>query len=82
MDPQPVSMLGNLSTLLRKMADDPAGAADDIEAMGCRLIALARQLREQGGGPLSTGGMTDRVQINVVGPDGQLKKSVDTDRRL
>jgi plasmid stabilization system protein ParE len=58
-------------------ANDPA-AAVEVRNLGHRLLALADRL-EAGQNPTkSVGGTGDRAQINVVGPDGEVKQSADT----
>ncbi len=75
MDPDTLS--GQLAALLRQVADNPLAAADRLEATAARLLALARALRAQGG-TRDRGGIGDRVQMTVCGPDGTIRKSVDT----
>ena len=58
-------------------ARDPA-AADELDIMADKLRALAARLRAGENPNRSTGGATDRVQMNVFGPDGTLKRRVDT----
>lgn len=61
------NLLGRL--LLR----DPT-AADEIEALGRRLIELADGLRKGDNNSYSsTDGIGDRVTMEVVGPDGKVK---------
>lgn len=72
--------MSNLNDLLcRIIAGDPT-AADEIEIMADRLREVARQMRkeQEKGGMNDPGGATDRVQINVIGPDGTIKQQVDT----
>lgn len=70
--------------LARVMAGDPS-AADELEALAGRLHDIATRLRAGQAGEPGTrdpGGMTDRVQMQVVGPDGHgnivTKQKVDT----
>ena len=59
------------------VAGDPA-AAGEVRALGFKLLALADRL-EAGANPIrSCGGMGDRAQIHVVGPDGEVKQTADT----
>lgn len=73
--------------LCRVLTCDPS-AADDLDELAARIQETARQVRNKS---LKTsknacdndtmndpGGMTDRIQINVVGPDGNIKQRVDT----
>lgn len=77
--------LNNLAGLIE---NDPTAAADELENMAGKLTALAAKLRESArsrdpeGPPRSTGGTDDRVQMNVVGPDGRVKQRSDTYRRV
>lgn len=77
-------VLPEVATLLRRIVDDPEAAADQLEEMAARLMAAARTLRSQAskrddsGGTRDPGGMTDRVQMRVVGPDGKTKNYIDT----
>ena len=60
------------------VADDPA-AADEVDALADRLRALAATLRSRHESPwIAPSGMSDRVKINVVGPDGSIRQSTDT----
>lgn len=69
--------LGQTLTRLAGLVEtDPARAADELDALAGRLTALATRLRAQA--PRSPAGMSDRVQIAVVGPDGKVKQTVDT----
>lgn len=66
-----------LTELSRMIAENPQSAADRIEAMATKLLALARKIRA-GQGTRDTPGIGDRVQINVIGPDGTLKQQTET----
>lgn len=59
---------------------DPS-AADEIDRMADKLRSLAARLRS--GTAVnpnrSMGGASDRVQMRVTGPDGELKHETDTD---
>lgn len=73
--------LVDLSNIIEMMKTDPARAADRLEDMSRRLTELASNLREiakNREGMRSTGGVGDRVQIALVGPDGQIKQRTDT----
>ena len=58
---------------------DPV-AADEVEQLGRDLIALADRLRNERP-PTSPGGASDRATLELVGPDGQIKQTVDTGLR-
>ena len=76
------NVLTEAAALLRLAATDPAAAADRMEAMAARLMAAARKLRSSAagrGGTRDTGGSTDRVQMEVRGPDGEVKYKTDTE---
>ena len=79
-DQQVAADLIRLSELIET---DPAQAADELETMATGLLRVARKLRAatSGGALRSPAGMTDRLQMEVVGPDGQVRQRVDTDRR-
>ncbi len=54
-------------------------AADEIDALADELRAAAARIREESGADIrATGGAGTRVQMNVVGPEGEIKQSVDT----
>lgn len=65
---------------LAQLQSDPDGAADRLEKLAAKLLEVAKQLRSRK--TLSDfqtpGGMGERVRIDVVGPDGQVKQQVDT----
>ena len=62
--------------LILLLLGDPA-AADELDRLGDKLKEKAAQLRAEQA-PRSTGGMGDRVQMRLVGPDGTVKQVVDT----
>jgi hypothetical protein len=66
-----------LRKILFKILTDPHGAADDLEEMASKLLEAAKKLRAgaAGGIPTSPGGMGDRVQMNLIGPDGKVKST-------
>ena len=61
----------------RVMAGDTS-AADEVEALANRLKAIAEQLRFRAGSIVGVSGVSDRVQIRVVGPTGEVKQTADT----
>lgn len=64
------------ANLFELLASDPQAGADELDRMAAQLKALATHVR---GNPLkSIGGMTDRVQMELVGPDGVIKRRIDT----
>ncbi len=74
------------------MPSDVNSAIALMETLADRLLVLQARLRQHAtwlrelptGSPPDgytvPGGMTDRVQMNVVGPDGAMKQQVDTGR--
>lgn len=64
-----------------------AKAADEMELMGDELYELATKYRESLSarehpmGDVSVGGAVDRVQMKLIGPDGQVKSHHDTGAR-
>lgn len=64
--------------MLEEMVKNPTAAADRLDAMADDIRALAARLRTQPNGFRDPGGMGDRVRINVMGPDGKPKQSIDT----
>lgn len=77
MTPNPLQELTEIMTLMRT---DPVACANKLDQMADKLHALADRIR-RGDGVRDIGGMGDRVQINLVGPDGTIKQRVDTGRR-
>lgn len=53
-------------------------AAVEIHKMADQLRALALRLEAEEATVIGRGGMSERIQMNVVGPDGKIKRSVDT----
>ncbi len=76
------TIMTDIAVLLRQIADDPQAAADRLESMAAKLLALAGRLRSQAnqGGTRDTGSIADRVQMTVRGPDGEVKFKTDTER--
>lgn len=66
-----------LVALSQTIVESPGAAADKLEAMATKLLSLARKVRS-GQGTREANGIGDRVQINVVGPDGTLKQHAET----
>ena len=57
---------------------DPS-AAGMVRQLASKLLALADRLEAGVQNPtMSPGGMGDHVRMNVVGPDGAIKQTVDT----
>jgi hypothetical protein len=72
-----------LAQLFQLSRTEPLKAAVEIERVANRLLAVAAQLRQQEAERTrSTGGGLDRVQMVVMGPDGEgrmgVKQAVDT----
>lgn len=74
------SAMQETASLLRQITDDPAGAADQLEAMAARLVEAAAQLRMRAStnSIRSEQGIGDRVQMIVRGPNGEIKQQTDT----
>lgn len=72
-----------ITDLLGLMATDPLAAADEFEKTGNEMIALAQRLRETAhlsqsqDNEFCPGGLSDRVRIKVLGPNGDLKRDVE-----
>lgn len=66
-----------LANILRLMREDPNEAANRLDIIAQRLMNLAAKLREQNG-TRDRGGTNDRVQLAVVGPNGEIKQKTDT----
>lgn len=69
------SQLDNLATLVEV---DPQRAAVVLDGMIAQLKIMADICRAQP--PRSPLGMNDALRLEVVGPDGQTRQSVYTDR--
>jgi len=69
-----------VAEMLELIAADPLAGAEKLEEMGNGLLELARRLRETAppSGFRDPGGMTDRVKMSVVGPDGTVRQTIDT----
>lgn len=72
--------LERLQEVLNLMNQRPLEAAEKLEAMAAKLTELAQSLRQKAAGQdfVAPGGMGDRVLMNVIGPDGKLKQSIDS----
>lgn len=69
----------NLPDLLRRVIAGDVTAADEIDRLAGRLRDLANHLRQGNqDGTRDPGGMSDRVQMQVIGPNGEIKQQVDT----
>lgn len=75
-----MSYAHDLPDLMRRVVARDPSAAPDLEALADRLRALAADLRagDPAGGIASPGGMADRVRMDLIGPGGELKHSIDT----
>lgn len=65
-----------LLTLMDTMSSDPLRAADLLDQMADKLRAKAAELRQQA--DKCKGGTSDRVQMTLRGPNGEIKQTVDT----
>ena len=72
-------MIARLKMLLELMKHEPCKAADELERLADNLKMLAKKVRDSnsksGRSPM---GMGDRVMVDVLGPDGEIRQSVDT----
>ncbi len=79
-----VDITSNLREILVLLTTNPLKAADLIDGMAYRLHDQAKAIRQavcEGRDPrINPGGMGDVVKMQVIGPDGDLKQSVDTSR--
>lgn len=73
--PRKMDMTTRLFEALKLLSEHPHEAANRLEALALRLLELAAALRQTNHSP---SGMVDRVQMRVVGPNGDLKRQVDT----
>ncbi len=64
--------------ILELMANDPQQAACRLEALAHQLQQIAAVLRQGDGGIRDKGVIRDRVQIQVVRPDGSIRQTADT----
>lgn len=68
-----------LRRFFEQAVTNPSAAADELERVAAKLMEAARKLRQrETEGMRSKGGVSDRVQMRVVGPDGKTKQSTDT----
>lgn len=78
-----VILLGEAVRLARE-GRDPEESAKAIENFAYSLVAVADMFRCSkalgNNSYCSPGGMSDRVQAQVVGPDGNIKQVIDTGR--
>lgn len=56
-------------------------AASELRQLAAQLIAAAESLEATEAGTREVGGTGDRVQMNLVGPDGTIKHHSDTGAR-
>lgn len=67
--------MNKLQELLLLAKTNPSAAAEEIDKMIRSLETLKNSIIN----PMrSTGGVSDRVQMQVIGPDGAVKQTVDT----
>lgn len=73
----------NIEAIMKGFAEDPEGSALKLEQAAQRAAALAKMLRklQAFSRGISRGGIADRVQMDLVAPDGTVKQHVDTARR-
>lgn len=65
------------SEVLGLLGSDPVAAANRLDALADEYRALAQRLRGSVGYQ-SRGGTGDRVRMQVVGPDGAIRQTIDT----
>jgi hypothetical protein len=69
----------DLKRILILVATNDPTAADEIDRLADKLHTLATQLRAahatagNDSGTRSTGGVGDRIRMQLIGPDGKLK---------
>lgn len=64
---------------LSMLQSNPTEAANRFEEMGNRFLELAKRIRQYcTNGIKDGGGANDRVQMRVIGPDGNVKQTIDT----
>lgn len=62
-----------LPDILALMPSDPNRAADELDAIATKFRVLAASLRGQ---TRDGGGMVERLQMELVGPAGELKHTL------
>lgn len=67
----------DIAAALKTIQDNPLAAADIIEKAAYKMLELAAHLRK-GNGTRDNGAANDRVQMRVVGPNGEIKQQTDT----
>lgn len=78
-----MNAITELADVVKLIQSDPAGAADKIDDLVVKLKNIAAQLRRKAESDYcSHGGAGDRVRIQVVGPDGTIKQTVDTGEQV
>jgi hypothetical protein len=70
-------VLSEIVSLIDLFEKNPHAAADLLDQWSERFKFLASQIR-QNSSLQSIGGINDRVLINVVGQDGQIKQKVES----
>lgn len=69
-----------LQDVLALLTSDPMRAADEMCKLADQLRAGAEELRARHSDPFKVpGGLSDRVRMSVVGPNGEVKQRIDTD---
>lgn len=72
------NMMDLFAQVARSYHTEPHEAAIKLREIAARMIAIAEKLEKQNANPFSSeGGLSNRVLINVVGPDGNIKQSID-----
>lgn len=71
-----------LQMFLTSSQQGPEETAKALEAIGQRFFQEAAKIRAGVNHVSSPGGMGDRVRMQVVGPDGKVKQTVDTGGQL
>lgn len=64
-----------LPEILAIIHSEPQRAADELDAIAAKFHDLAEGLR---GGNRDGGGVAERLQIQLVGPLGELKQNITT----
>lgn len=72
------SIQTNLNELATLIETNPSRAAEQLESMARHLLHIAGLLKNQTDRLRSPAGVIDRLQMEVIGPDGKVKQTVDT----
>jgi hypothetical protein len=69
----------NLKEILKLIAEDPNKAADHLDRMCEKLKEISQKLRNSKKKIVNpfkhVGGVSEVVRLNVIGPDGKIKRS-------